>query len=303
MKLIMTPDRKDNSDDRNGWVLRDFKMANKRLTMFHKLKVMGSVLAIAVLTASPVFASTSDDAVNFPLRAEYEVVGVKTISTQDLASQFAKFAIVDVRSDYEYHTLHIQDAHSIPLSSPNFIGQVQSLAAKTKKPIVFYCNGTTCSKSYQAGARALEHNIKNTFVYDAGIFAWAKADPSRTILLDVAMKSASQLISKEKLDDHMLAPRRFYEDVMGNAHAIIIDIRDPAQRAGISLFQMRDIHVPLDNDQLKVWIDKAKAENKPLYFVDATGHQVQWLQYFLEEQGVRQYWFMKGGAKAFESKM
>ncbi|WP_322628051.1 hypothetical protein [Halothiobacillus sp.] len=90
---------------------------------------------------------------------------------------------------------------------------------------------------------------------------------------------------------------------MGNTHAIVIDIRDSSQRAGISLFQMRDIHVPLDNDQLKVWIDKAKAEDKSLYFVDATGHQVQWLQYFLEEQGVRQYWFMKGGAKAFESKM
>jgi rhodanese-related sulfurtransferase len=277
-------------------------MANKGLKMFNMLKTMIAFATIAVLTASPVFASTSDDA-NFPLRAEYEVVGVKPISTQDLASQFANFVIVDVRSDYEYHTLHIEGAQSIPLSSPNFIGQIQALAEKTKKPIVFYCNGTTCSKSYQAGALALGHNLKNTFVYDAGIFAWAKAYPARTTLLGAAMKSDSQLISKEKLDYHMLTPRRFYEEVMGNTHAIVIDIRDTSQRAGISLFQMRDIHVPLDNDQLKVWIDNAKAEYKSLYFVDATGHQVQWLQYFLEEQGVRQYWFMKGGAKAFESKM
>lgn len=268
---------------------------------FRRQFVWASVFMGLIAGASPlVYGSEST---NFPLRGEYAVVGVKTISTKDLEDHLDQYVVIDVRSDYEYHTLHIAGAHSIPLSSPSFVEQVQALAKETKKPVVFYCNGTTCAKSYKAVVKTLQHDMKHTLAYDAGIFAWAEAEPTKTVLLGDTMKSPMQLISAPRFESHLLNPRTFYEEVMGNSKAMIIDIRDPAQRAGISLFQMRDIHVPLDNDQLKVWIDKAKSENKPLYFVDATGHQVQWLQYFLEAQGVRQYWFMKGGAKAFETSM
>lgn len=265
------------------------------------MRAIAMILGFFLLSAS--YAAMATESADYPLRDEYAVVGVKTISTQNLAKNFDRYVVVDVRSVYEYQTLHIAGAHSIPLTDSSFSEQVAALAANAKKPLVFYCNGTTCAKSYKAVVKTLQQNMKQTLAYDAGIFAWAEAEPTRTVLLGEPMKSAQQLIPEAEFKAHSLSPRDFYEAVMGNNRAIVIDIRDAAQRAGISLFQMRDVHVPLDNDQLKVWIDRAKTENRPLYFVDATGHQVQWLQYFLAAQGVRSYWFMTGGAKAFESTM
>lgn len=270
--------------------------------MHTKTKTIAAIgfMGMLIWTSCGAMAAESP---GFPLRSEYAVVGVKTISTQDLAEHLDEYTIIDVRSDYEYQTLHIAGAHSIPLSSAHFVEQARALATDTKKPLVFYCNGTTCAKSYKAVVKTLQQDMKHTLAYDAGIFAWAEAEPKHTVLLGQPMKSPLQLISQPRFESHMLNPRTFYEEVMADGHALVIDIRDAAQRAGISLFQMRDIHVPLDNAQLKVWIDKAKADNRPLYFVDATGHQVRWLQYFLEAQGVHHYWFMKGGAKAFETTM
>ena len=121
---------------------------------------------------------------------------------------------------------------------------MKALADKTKKTLVFYCNGTTCEKSYKAAVRAMQSGVKPVLVYDAGIFHWAEANPSKTDLLGKKMQSANQLISKADFSAHLLSPHDFYEHVMGDPKAIVLDIRDAGQRAGISLFQMRDVHVP-----------------------------------------------------------
>ena len=260
---------------------------------------LGLVCALLLGGATAGMTVASADEMKFPLRAQYETVGVKPISTADLLAHFNDYTIIDARSEYEYQTLHIEGAESVPLSSSGFDQSVKALADKTKKPLVFYCNGTTCEKSYKAAVRAMQSGVKPVLVYDAGIFHWAEANPSKTDLLGKKMQSASQLISKADFSAHLLSPRDFYERVMGDPKAFVLDIRDAGQRAGISLFQMRDVHVPLDNARLADWVSRAKQENRAMFFVDATGHQVQWLQYYLKEEGVHDYWFMKGGAKAF----
>ena len=85
----------------------------------------------------------------------------------------------------------------------------------------------------------------------------------------------------------------------GLLYTIVLDIRDTIQKNSINLFPMRQRSVPLDNTQLKIYIDMARNENKTLLFYDAVGKQVRWLQYYLEEEGAENYYFMKGGAKAF----
>ncbi len=256
--------------------------------------ILGAVVFGAWLGGMPAVQSAEE----FPLRAQYALVGVQPIDTAQLTQQFAKYQIVDVRSAYEYQTLHIEGAESIPLTSAKFTGEIKELAEKNKKPLVFYCNGTTCDKSYKAAAEALAAGIKPVWVYDAGIFAWAKANPSQTRLLGKPMTSASQLISKAEFEAHLLSPQEIDARLAKEPNAIVLDIRDAEQRAGISLFQMKDIHVPLDSPKLQSWLDKAKSENRPLYIIDATGHQVQWLQYVLQEQGLNHYWFVRGGARA-----
>lgn len=262
--------------------------------------VWGLVCALLLGGVTAGMATASADDIKFPLRAHYEAAGVKPISTADLLAHFNHYTIIDARSEYEYHTLHIEGAESVPLSSQSFNQSVKALAEKTKKPLVFYCNGITCVKAYKAALRAMQAGVNHVFAYDAGIFNWAEANPGKTDLLGKKMQSASQLISKAEFSAHLLSPRVFYERVLAAPNAIVLDIRDASQRAGVSLFQMRDVHVPLDNNErLARWVKRAKQENRAMYFIDATGHQVQWLQYYLKEQGVPEYWFMKGGAKAF----
>lgn len=267
--------------------------------MFVGRLVREFVCALLLGGATAGMAVASAEEMKFPLRAEYETVGVKPISTADLLAHLNEYTIIDARSEYEYQTLHIEGAESVPLSSSGFDLSVKVLADKTKKPLVFYCNGTTCEKSYKAAVRAMQAGVKRVLVYDAGIFHWAEANPTKTVLLGRKMQSADQLISNADFSAHLLSPRDFYERVLADPTAIVLDIRDASQRAGISLFQMRDIHVPLDNARLADWVNRAKQGNRAMFFVDATGHQVQWLQYYLKEQGLHNYWFMKGGAKAF----
>lgn len=268
----------------------------------HLHRILVRLLAAVVLMATGLTALQAS-AADFPLRQKYAVLGVKPITTADLAANLDKYIIVDARSDYEYNTLHIKNAVSIPVASPDFLQDVRKLAKKSGKTLVFYCNGVTCSKSYNATAQAIQGGVTNVLVYDAGVFAWANAHPKDAVLFGQPLKSPSQLISKNDFNAHSLSPDDFFKRADADKQAIIIDIRDPSQRAGVSLFQMRDHHVPLDNARLKTWVDQAKATGHTMYIVDATGKQVEWLQYFLEKEGVKDYWFLKGGVRAFYKSM
>ncbi len=220
-----------------------------------------------------------------------------TIELEDLYNQRNEMLIVDVRSSYEYDTLHIKNARHLALDDRNFITTLKQWRKSDPRPLAFYCNGHTCKKSYKATHKAIKEHIDKVYAYDAGIFTWTKAYPADAVLLGRSPVNPSQLISKESLEAHMLAPESFGQRVGDNT--IVLDIRDTIQKNAINLFPMRQHSVPLDNAKLKTYIDKAKNENKTLLFYDAVGKQVRWLQYYLEEQKVKHYYFMKGGAKAF----
>ena len=240
----------------------------------------------------------------FPLRAEYGPAGVEPIETDALAANLGKYTIVDARSPYEYETLHIEGAHSIPLASSEFSEKVAALSDKTGKPLVFYCNGETCAVSYKATLKAHNNGVADALVYDAGIFNWAKANPDRAVLLGETLGDPAKLIGSDQFQAHVLEEDPFFARIDSSENPIIVDIRNRDQRAGISLFQMRDRHVPLstDNSELDELVAQAKAQGRPMFFVDATGKQVRWLQYYLEDKQVSDYWFLKGGvARIYES--
>ncbi len=254
------------------------------------------------LVASSSVPALADDAA-FPLRAKYALVGVNSISTKDLKAKLAQYTIVDARSKFEFKLFHIQGAYNIPVAEAGRELDIKALEEKTRKPLVFYCNGPRCEKSYKAAVFALQAGIKSPLVYDEGILHWAEVNPTETVLLGKPMKSSSQLIPESKFEAHLLSPRRFYDQVLADPKAIVIDIRTATERAGISLIQMRDMHVEMDEPSFTQWIDTAKKENRAIYFFDANGYTVQFLQYYLENEGLTDYWFMKGGANAFMSTM
>ena len=231
----------------------------------------------------------------FPLRDLY--LKVQHMELEELYNKREQVLIFDVRSSYEYDTLHIKGAQHLALNDREFVTALRKLRNSDQRPLVFYCNGHTCKKSYKAAQKARQGHIDNVYAYDAGIFDWTKAHPDEAVLLGQSPVNPASLLNKEKLNAHMMEPEAFGTRVGDNT--ITLDIRDTHQKDALNLFPMQQRSVPLDNNKLKTYVDKAKATKKTLMIYDAVGKQVRWLQYFLESEGLTDYYFMKGGATAF----
>jgi len=211
--------------------------------------------------------------------------------------------VVDVRSEYEYKTLRMEGAINIPLASKDYVSEMKKLRASSTVPIVVYCNGKTCMKSYVAVRRCMVEKIDNVLSYDAGILDFAKNYPKESILLGKVLNDPSKLISKEYYDEHLLSPDKFGERI-AETDDIVLDVRDRFQREGISIFVGREHRVSIDDTKrLERYIDKAQNEKKYLLIYDAAGKQVEWLQYYLEDRGLKSYYFMQGGISNYYKAM
>ncbi|MCK9529341.1 MAG: rhodanese-like domain-containing protein [Gammaproteobacteria bacterium] len=226
---------------------------------------------------------------------------VTWISLDELHARLDSVELVDVRSNYEYETLHIADAQNFPLGERDFGNQVRALRAASHKPIVFYCNGRSCMKSYEAVLTAQKEGVQDVLSYDAGVFDWVKRFPAQSVMLGESPVDPARLIDKERFAAHSLTPAAFEQRI--GAGAIVLDIRDQYQQEGTTLFPAVQTSVPLDNKALKRYVEQAKRENKTLLIYDAGGQQVRWLQYYLEAEHVPAYFFMQGGAKGYYDSM
>jgi len=237
----------------------------------------------------PLASAASDE---FPMRARYPDVLI--MSTQDLAKQFNEVLVIDVRSKYEFETLHVKDALNVPLES-GFGEKLVKLREKNNKPFVFYCNGKTCHKSYDAVLLAAKARLDKVYAYDAGIFDWANAQPEKTVLLGRNPIIPANLIDEKSFKAHLIEPKDFSARV--NDKTIVLDVRDRVQR-DTALFPFKEQRAQLDEPKkIDAVIEDAKAQKKTLLVYDQTGKQVQWFQYYLESKGVKDYYFLKGGAQ------
>ncbi len=257
-------------------------------------KIIFLLCAMLALISNFGFGAETNE--KFPGRDLYREVA--TYELDEVFQKLGKISIVDVRSPYEFDTLRIKGAINIPLTDKDFDGKLRTLRGSTDNPIVFYCNGVTCHKSYQATRRAVFLKIENTFAYDAGIFAWAKAHPDQSVLLGRSPINPADIIEGVAFSSHLLGPTEFGAQI-GDA-TIVLDVRDRFQREAVGFFPGVERRVALDQaDKLDKILQKAKHENKTLLIYDEAGHQVQWLQYHLVDAGVKNYYFMKGGAKSY----
>ncbi len=257
--------------------------------------------ALIILLASFGTESYAADS-EYPGRKIY--LDTPYITLEQFTQEFNDVIVVDVRSGYEYSTLHIKNAFNIPLNSKNFIQEMQGLRKQQpQKKIITYCNGKTCMKSYKAASKCRTNGIENVVVFDAGIMDWARAKPELSVLLGKSPIDPARLISKNRFSQHLLEPNTFFKQA-NNSTPLIIDVRDPLQRAGMALFIGREKRAALDDtNKLGKLIAQAKQEKRQLYIYDEAGKQVRWLMYFLEDQGATDYYFMKGGAKAYFKSM
>lgn len=258
---------------------------------FFKLLALAFNCLFAVFCAGFSGFATADEH-QFPLRAKYH--NVQTISVGSLADKFDNTVIVDVRSRFEYGILRIAGAINIPISNKGFMPELKALRAKNDHSIIFYCNGITCEKSYQASIAATKANITKVLTFDSGIQAWAQLHPESTLLFGNPLGSKDNLISNEKFAEHVLSPQAFLSAI--GPKSFVIDIREPFQR-DIKILQNIAIVEPLD--VLKNVLKRYKKTKKTLFIFDAVGKQVRWLQYLIEKEGIEQYYFMQGGVAQY----
>lgn len=244
-----------------------------------------------------VTASAND---GFPGRDKYP--HTKVYELADLKRDLDKVIVVDARSTYEYETLRIKGAHSVPINSPDFADRLNTIRKDEATPIVFYCNGRTCMKSYKAAIKAGEYGVENVYAYDAGIFEWASTYPENAQLLGVSPVNRNDLITKKEFKKHLLAPEAFADMVYApGAKVLVLDVRDSNQRgSSIGFFPGKERWVDLKNkDKLTKHIEKAKDKGKTLMIYDEVGKQVRWLQYTIESVGHADYYFMEGGSNKY----
>lgn len=264
-----------------------------------KNALLSFAILISLFSSISVFASEG-----FPGRAEFPKIAL--YEKADLLKDLNKVIIVDSRSSLEFDTLRINNAINIPVADRDFAKKVKALRMKTSKPIVFYCNGRSCYKSYKAARISLKNGVKNVFAYDAGVFEWAKAYPEHAALLGTSPVDPSKIIPKSKLTARFLTPKQFTEIARSapSSKRLILDVRDMNQRAGVGYFMGIEKWASLgDQKKLNKYLKKAVSENRTLYIYDEAGKQVRWLQYTLEQHNVKNYYFMKKGAKQFYKDM
>jgi len=255
------------------------------------MKKMLWVLLLVVSGMAHSLANAANE--EYPYRMRYPDVSIMT--TAELANQFNNVLVIDVRSKYEFDTLHIKDAVNVPLTT-GFGEKLVQLRAKNNKPFVFYCNGKTCHKSYDAVLLAEKARLDRISAYDAGIFDWANAQPEKTVLLNRSPIIPANLIDEKSFKARLIEPKDFAARV--NDKSTVLDVRDRVQR-DTALFPFKEQRAQLDElKKIDAVIEDAKTQKKTLLVYDQTGKQVQWFQYYLESKGVKDYYFMKGGAQA-----
>jgi len=259
----------------------------------HKL---AAVIAIVTGLLSTVTAFAGDD---FPGRKKFPKIPY--IELNELYKKLNDVVVVDARSKLEFATLRVKTAINIPVASESFEAEVGKLRASTQKPIVFYCNGHTCMKSYIAVKKSIDANISDVFAFDAGIFDWTKAHPDEAILLGNSPVNLTRLIPKSTFKKRLISPDDFSDRATAKRKShMIIDVRDKFQRAGVGFYPGIERWASLDQQQkLEKYVKKAIEQNRTLLIYDEVGKQVRWLQYALEKAGAKNYFFMNNGARGY----
>ncbi len=110
---------------------------------------------------------------SFPLAVEeepiFEIIPITVDEAYEIFINNKNYLFVDVRSEEEYNSGHIEAAIHIPVTE---IGDRLNELPKDR-PIIVYCNGSSCARSGRAATILLDNGFKE--IYDlvgGGITEW-----------------------------------------------------------------------------------------------------------------------------------
>jgi len=142
---------------------------------------------ILVITAPQV------NAANPNYRSPEEVPGTTTITAEEVKKLYDEgVVIIDVRNPRLYARRHIPGSHHLDLKTAYNEDSLATLANKDD-PIVIYCSGVKCSRSYRASEQAVSWGYTKVKYFRGGIVDWRNAGyPVESSTVAPAAESGSQ---------------------------------------------------------------------------------------------------------------
>ncbi|PTX99376.1 hypothetical protein DB346_16095 [Verrucomicrobia bacterium LW23] len=249
-------------------------------------------LLAALLMLSPTDgrAQTSSE---YPFRSKYP--DEKIYWSEDMRKNWDTIIPVDVRGKMEYDVLHIEHARHVPLASLD--EKLPKLRAKAStRPLVFYGTGPYEEAPYIAAQRARLAGYENVYVYDNGVNRWVDSWPDRTRFfgqLINAKEAKEKLIPAGEYRRINLEPSVFlHASKTGEYH--IVDIRTLEQREQIRFYFTGQQTASIDLF-LQIMKNPAIMPKEKVLIYDMDGTRTEALQYYLRNQGITSYYFLKGG--------
>lgn len=252
-------------------------------------------ITLALLLALPLAAQDKKDP--FPLRPKFPQL--QWIETPQLADT-ANAIVVDVRNRIEFDVVHVDGARHLDLGAMKKADLEALRSANGEQPIVFYCNGVTCKKSYDAAEKARIWGFTNCKVYDEGIFAWAEQQPTRTRFFAELLTKENvkqKLIPKQELLAISLSPAEFIAKAKSGEYRIY-DVRDTKDRQDFPVKLPKVARLPMD--EFVKMLDKGAIPKDKVLILDNVGKQVDWLQYYLRRAGHQDHQFLRGGVAQWQ---
>ena len=132
---------------------------------------------IALLRLVVIFAFATQPAMSAKddLRSPESVEGAITTTLPDAKKLYDDGAVfIDVRNPRLFAKNHILGAHHLDFKNGFEETAVSALVGKDD-PIVIYCSGVKCSRSYRASARAVSWGFIRVHYFRGGIVEWKQA--------------------------------------------------------------------------------------------------------------------------------
>lgn len=139
------------------------------MVFYKTIKSFLFILLCCVLTTSISFADSNG------YQSPESVEGAITTSLADAKKLFDQGVVfIDVRNPRYYAKGHIPGAHHFDFKY-NFDETKLDSVAKKDQPIVIYCSGVKCSRSYRASTKALSWGFSKVHYFRDGFASWKKA--------------------------------------------------------------------------------------------------------------------------------
>jgi rhodanese-related sulfurtransferase len=221
---------------------------------------------------------------------------IKTITMDEVLSNYKKLLIIDPREFYEYKVLNIKGSINRPLSSlnPSVIKKLMNIG--NAEGIVFYSNGKNSSIAHRAANKSFLWGNEFTYVLEDGIFELAIKYP-QAISYDGKLL---QDFPKEVMGDwfngankHFLGIDEF-QQISQRQDYMIIDVR-PRHERKAELVSFRNQKVIGFDQVVRYLYQKNSPLPQKLLIYDTDEHQCILLYHYLIENKFSDFYFLKGG--------